>query len=209
MKSHKIILVLFLFLSGIEANAQEQDTSTSRKKWEGSADMNFYFFKDDFIILPVLRVDINKLHLEARYNYESEKTVSVWTGYNLSGGKNFEYLFTPMLGLVIGETSGFAPGLEMTLGFHSFELYSESEYFVDPGTAENDFFYMWTDLTWSPTDWIWVGLSGQRTRLYESDVDIQHGFLLGGGFKNWEFSGYLYNPGNEDLFFLASLSFGF
>ena len=160
-------------------------------------------------MLPVLRADKGKLHLEARYNYESEKTVSVWGGFNIAGGNKFEYLFTPMLGLVAGDVTGLAPGLEMTLGFHGFELYSESEYFIDPGTSDNNFFYTWTDLTWSPLDWLWVGISGQRTRIYDTDIDIQRGLLLGGGFRSWELTGYLYNPGREDLFFITTVSYSF
>ncbi len=209
MRTIPNVLMIFLCLLSLSASAQETDSVPSDLQWEGSADLNFYFLQDDFFLLPVVRADKGKLHLEARYNYESEKTISVWGGYNISGGNKLEYLFTPMLGLIAGDLVGIAPGLEMTLGFHSFELYSESEYFIDPVSPDNDYFYMWTDLTWSPKEWLWVGLSGQRTRLYETDVDIQHGVLLGGGYKDWELSGYLYNPGSEDLFFITSVTWNF
>jgi hypothetical protein len=198
-----------MFLFGTSLVAQDSDSAISHPKWEGSADLNFYFFKDDFITLPVLRGDKGKLHLEARYNYEGEQSISIWGGYNFSGGKDLEYFITPMAGIIVGETAGLAPGLEMTFGYHSFEFYSESEYLIDPSENENNFFYNWSDVTWSPTEWIWFGISGQRTRLYQSGVDIQRGILVGGGYKSWELSGYIYNPASDDQFFIATVSWSF
>jgi hypothetical protein len=209
MKALFSILILFPFLAGFNVAAQQPDSLSVGNAWGGSADVNFYFMKDDFFVLPVFRADKGWLHLEGRYNYESEGTFSVWGGYNISGGNKFEYLFTPMVGFVAGDIVGVAPGLEMTLGFHGFELYSESEYFIAPDNPGNDFFYAWTDLTWSPLDWLWVGISGQRTRLFETDVEIQHGLILGGGYRDWELSGYLYNPGSDDLFFITTVSWSF
>jgi hypothetical protein len=209
MKTFLLAGVILFLLAATEVFAQDTVAVKTAPKWVGSADLNFYFFKDDFITLPVIRGDKGKLHLEARYNYEDEKSVSFWGGYNFSGGEALEYFITPMAGIVAGETAGIAPGLEMTFGFHSFELYSESEYMIDPSENENNFFYNWTDLTWSPADWLWFGISGQRTRLYQSEVDIQRGILLGGGYKSWEFSGYIYNPASDDQFFIATVSWSF
>ena len=54
--------------------------------------------------------DGKRLHLEARYNYENQRTGSVWTGYNLEFGHKVEMTFTPMVGGVFGRTNGIAPG---------------------------------------------------------------------------------------------------
>jgi len=146
------------------------------------------------------------LHLEARYNYEDLETFSGWVGYNFMGGKNFEYTITPMVGGVVGISNGFALGLEFSITYKKFELYNESEYIFDVETNENNFFYSWADLTYSPTEWLSVGLSGQRTRLYKTDLDIQRGLLVGGSYKNFELTGYVYNLGFEDVFVLIGLS---
>ncbi|MBL7854071.1 MAG: hypothetical protein JNL17_06725 [Cyclobacteriaceae bacterium] len=185
--------------------AQEAATPPERR-WNFGADANFYFIPDDFFIMPVLKADKNRLHLEARYNYEDRETFSGWIGYNLSGGKKLEYTITPMIGGVVGLSNGIAPGLEFTLTLNRFELYNESEYFVDFNTNENNFFYSWVDFTYAPTDWLWVGISGQRTRLYQSDLDIQRGLLVGGGYKSWELTTYVYNIGLENPFVLLTLS---
>jgi|SRR5688572_10586873 len=209
MKKFAAILFVFFYSCHQEAEAQVMDTLVTEKKWEGSAALNFYFKKEDIFISPVFKADKGWLHLEARYNYESEETFSVWGGYNFSGENKFEYKFTPMIGFVAGEIVGVAPGLEMTLGFRNLEFYSETEYLIAPENSEDNYFYTWFDLTWSPRDWLWAGLSGQRTRLFESDIDLQYGALLGGGYKNWELTGYWYNPGTEDTYIVTTLSWSF
>ncbi len=60
-----------------------------------------------------------------------------------------------------------------------------------------------------PPDWLWVGISGQRTRLYQTDLEIQRGLLIGSGYKSWELSGYVYNLGFDDPFILVTLSASF
>jgi len=187
----------------------QNETAAPEKKWNFGADANFYFIPNDFFVLPILKADKNKLHLEARYNYEDRETFSGWIGYNFMGGDDFEYTITPMAGGVFGLSNGIAAGLEITLGYKGFEFYSELENFFDPKTRNNDFFYMWTDITFAPKDWLWFGLSGQRTRLYQTDVELQKGLIVGAGLKNWELTTYVYNLGFDDPFLLLTLSVGF
>ncbi len=185
--------------------AQEQDT-ISKSKWNHNLEALFYILQDEFIFLPIYAVDNDWLHLEARYNYEDMNTFSGWFGYNFSGGNKFLYTITPMVGGIAGNINGIAPGLEFDFEFYGFELYSESEYVFDLQDKENDFYYNWTDFTYSPLDWLWFGLSAQRTRLYQTDLEFQSGLLIGGGYRWLELSGYLYNPGSDDPYFILSLS---
>src|SRR5688572_22314955 len=134
-------LLLLFFFTGTQA--QDSNPASSEKQWNLSADANFYFFTDDFILLPVFKADKNKLHIEARYNYEDMETFSGWVGYNFSGGDKLEYTITPMIGGVAGLTDGIAPGLECTFSLGKFELYTESEYLFDAEASENNFYYMW------------------------------------------------------------------
>lgn len=203
-----LFIATLVILSGTNLFAQETE-STPEKKWNFGADMNMYFFPDEFIGLPVFRADKNKLHLEARYNYEDLETFSGWVGYNFTGGKKIEYAITPMVGGVVGLSNGIAPGLEFTFTYKSFEWYAESEYLFETESNENNFYYMWSDITYSPKDWLWVGISGQRTRLYQTDLDIQRGLLVGGSYKSFELTGYLYNLGFDDPFVLITLSASF
>jgi hypothetical protein len=204
----KNILYLFLFVC-LPFTVLSQQTDSAKKKWSVEASALFYFIPEDFFILPIIKADKNKIHLESRYNYEDRKTVSFFAGYNFSGGKKIEYTITPMLGAVLGNSDGIAPGLEMDFTSGKFELYSEMEFLFEFNDISNGYYYNWTELTYAPRDWLWVGITGQRTRLYQSSLDIQRGILAGVGLKNVALSGYMFNAFTEDLFLIVNLSIRF
>lgn len=184
--------------------SQEEDTNAATE-WEFSAEADLYF-TDPFIFLPIFIADKGNLHLEARYNYEDLKTFSGWVGYNFFGGEEFEYFITPMIGAAVGRTDGIAPGLEFTLGYAGFELYSESEYLFDFASSDYNFFYSWTDLTYSPLDWLWFGISGQITKVNETELETDRGVVLGISYQNFEFTGYYYNAFTDDDFYMLALA---
>ncbi|MDX2134779.1 MAG: hypothetical protein SFV52_08335 [Saprospiraceae bacterium] len=199
----------YLVLVFLAANLTVGKGQESPAQWTFGAETGFYFIPDEFFVLPVFRADKDHWHLEGRYNYEDQQTASAWFGYNLYGGDEFAFFITPMVGGVFGHTNGIAPGLEVTLGYKGFELYSEAEYLFDFDSADNNYLYNWADLTYAPLDWLWFGLSGQRTRTYDTGLDIQRGLILGGGWKNWEVSGYFYNPGTDDFFTMVAIGVSF
>ena len=202
----KIYLLLVTIIIGVQTSyiyAQDNDSSNT-SEWNFSVETDLYF-TDPFTFLPIFIADKGNLHLEARYNYEDLKTFSGWVGYNFFGGDEFEYFITPMLGAAIGRTDGIAPGLEFTLGYAGFELYSESEYLFDFASSEYNFFYSWTDLTYSPLDWLWFGISGQMTKEFETELEIDRGLILGAEYRNFEITGYFYNAFTDDVFFMLAL----
>src|SRR5437773_5240779 len=162
------------------------------KAWSFSASVSTYILPNDQeYVQPTLTADRGWLHLETRYNYENLETGSVWVGYNLSGGEKLEWEFTPMLGGVFGNTTGIARGYRLSLTYWKFELSSEGEFVFDTGNSEGSFFYSWSELSVSPVDWFRFGLVGQRTRAYQTDVDIQRGFLVGFSYKKIDFTTYV------------------
>jgi len=187
--------------------AQDQDTLAT-SEWNFGVETDLYF-TDPFILLPILTANKGKLHLETRYNYEDLKTASAWIGYNINGGDEFEYLITPMVGGAVGRTNGVAAGLEFIFSIVGFELYSESEYLFDVESKENNFFYNWTDLSYSPLDWFWFGVSGQITKVYETELETDRGLMLGVTYQNFEFTGYYYNAFTDDDFFMLSIAADF
>ena len=157
---------------------------------------------------PTVAFDREWLHLEARYNYEGLDTGSAWVGYNFSGGEKLAWAFTPMIGGVFGNTTGIAPGYKGSLSWGKLELYTEGEYVFDPGDSSENFFYTWSEFSLAPVDWFRVGLVIQRTKLYETDFDIQRGFLAGVSFKRVDFTTYLFNPDDKPTVVLgAGVSF--
>ena len=178
-------------LSAVDARAQTKSASP----WSFTAATSTYLLPDDSdYVQPAFLADRGRLHLEARYNYEGRKTASLWVGCNLSFGETVEFGFTPMMGTVFGDTSGIAPGYKTSLAWRKLEFSSESEYVFDTDDSANNFFYTWSELSWAPRDWVRFGLVVQRTRVYQTEFDIQRGILVGLAWKKAYFTTYVFNP---------------
>ncbi|MBX7208115.1 MAG: hypothetical protein K1X78_07385 [Verrucomicrobiaceae bacterium] len=181
-----------------------------KAEWSFEASVSGYVIPDDKDYLsPVLLADRDWLHLEARHNYENLDTASLWVGYNFSIGEKLVLDFTPMVGGVFSHTRGIAPGWRLALSKGSIEFTNETEFVFDAQDSENNFLYMWSELTWAPTDWMWVGLVGQRSRVFQSELDIQRGFLLGFTIKEVDFTTYVFNWGWTDPTFVFSIGMKF
>lgn len=162
--------------------------------WSFSASAYTYIVPDSReFVQPSFTADRGWLHLEARYNYEDLETGSAWVGYNFSVGEKLAFEATPMLGGVFGNTTGLAPGYKFSLTYWKLELYSESEYVVDLGDSAGNFFYTWSELTLAPAEWFRFGLVAQRTRAYQTDLDVQRGLLAGFSYRKFDFTTYAFN----------------
>jgi hypothetical protein len=190
--------------------APSSDEAEPEASWSLSASAYVYFVPDSSdYVLPIFSADHDWLHLEARYNYEDLQTGSTWVGYNLSGGDELGWELTPILGAVFGNTNGVAPGYEGTLRFWMVELYSEGEYVFDFGSASDHFFYNWSELALVPVEWLRFGLVAQRTRVYQTERDIQRGILAGFSYKVLSFTAYLFNPDDSKPIGVAAVSLDF
>jgi hypothetical protein len=180
------------------------------KAWSFSVSAYAYVVPDgrDYV-QPTVTADRDWLHLEARYNYEALDTGSVWVGYNFSGGEKLAWEFTPMLGGVFGDTSGVAPGYKGSLSWWKIKLYSEGEYVFDTGDSSDSFFYNWSELTLAPVEWLRFGIVTQRTRVYQTDRDIQPGLLIGFSWKNMDLAAYVLNPDEDEPIFAFSFGVSF
>jgi len=174
--------------------------------WYFSASAYTYIVPDSGnYVQPTVTVDRRWLHLEARYNYEDRETASVWVGYNFRVGEKISLDITPMMGGVFGNTAGIAPGLRGSLKWWRLELYGEAEYLFNTRERADSFFYLWSELTVSPVNWLRAGLVAQRTRAYESELDIQRGFLAGLSYKQVEVAGHVFNPDKSKPTYVISV----
>lgn len=205
----KALLVISALIINSGTFLWAQEVPATEKPWNFGVDANFYFIPDDFLVLPVFKADKNKLHLEARYNYEDLNTASVFAGWRLETGNKLEFAFTPIIGSVFGNTNGIAAGYEMELVYKAFDLYSESEYLFDFSGKENNFLYTWTELAVMPTENFRTGITIQRTRLYQTEFDIQRGLLAEYYFGKLRAGVYYFSPFSSDNFFIASFSVDF
>jgi hypothetical protein len=203
----KKFLLISILLSAFNASAQSPDSSS--KSWEIDAGVNMFFIPNDFLVMPIIRYDKGRLHLEARYNYEDLKTASLWCGYNFELGNKLKLEATPMLGLVFGQTDGIAPGILFTLSYRKFYLYHETEYLFNFEDRFSNFYYQWSELGYSATDWLNVGLTAQRTRVYQTARDVQKGIFIGGIYNTLYLTGYYLNPFNDDRLLIFTLGVNF
>jgi len=111
-----------------------------------------------------------------------------------------------MLGGVIGNTAGMAPGYQASLSWRRVEFSTEGEFVFDVRADTTNFFYSWMELSYSPMRWWRPGLVAQRTRAYHTSLDIQRGVLLGISGDKLDFTTYIFNAGWTDP--TVVLSFG-
>jgi hypothetical protein len=205
------ILAVFVALA---AGAQEPSTPTPPEPtdsgWDFSLSAYGYFVPDDSnYVQPTLTADRRRLHLELRYNYEDLDTGSAWVGYNCTAGEQFSLTFTPMLGVVLGDTTGIAPGYHFSLDCRMLEVYTEGEYVLDRDERTDSFFYSWSELTFSPPGWLRAGMVVQRTRAYEGDRMIQRGLLVGVRSKRLAITAHVFNPDDSDPLYVLAASLEF
>jgi hypothetical protein len=187
-----------------------QDEPATETEWEFTASVYGYFPPEDTDYgQPTVTADRGALHLEARYNYEGIDTGSAWVGWNVGVGEKLRLDATLMVGGVFGDTTGVAPGYELTLSWGPLELYSEGEWVFDTGNSDDDFFYNWAQLGYSPWDWLEIGFASQRTRAYETGLDVQRGPFVGFTYKSVTLTVYVFNADAQPPTAVASLAVTF
>ena len=212
-------LIVAVMLASPHAIAQETavkettpalTTKAEKEPWSFSLYATTYLVPDDReYVQPTFTADRGWLHLETRYNYESLETGSVWLGYNFSDGKKLEWEFTPMLGGVFGDTAGIATGYRLSVTWWKIEFSSEGEFVFDTRSSDGSFFYNWSELSISPVEWFRFGLVGQRTRAYQTPVDIQRGLLIGVSGKKIALTAYALNLDRRKPTWILSLGISF
>ena len=187
-----------------------EDQAAAAPRWSFAGSVYHYFLPDeDDITSPVVKADRGPIHLEARYNYEAEGAGSAFFGWTFSTGEKVTVDVTPMLGGVFGDLSAVAPGVELNLDWKNLNVYYEGEYVIDLDDDEGDFVYGWSEATWALADWVRVGVVGQRTRLYDTGLDVQRGPMVGFTYRMIDVAGYFFNPGSDDSLEVVSLSVEF
>jgi hypothetical protein len=187
----------------------KQPADSSESVFSASITGYYYFFPDasENTLTLIGYLDYHHIHLEPRYNYEALHSGSVFAGWRFETGKELSFAATPMVGVIFGSIQGFAPGLELELSYKSFDFYSESEWVIDNAGSQYNYFYTWTELGYSPFESFRTGISAQRTRLYQTNLDLQRGIFAEYSFWKLTAGLHYYNPFTPDYFFIASLSF--
>ena len=203
------LLAGFPFISTAQVGQIKPPVDSSASPLSVSATGYYYFFPgtSNNTLTLIGYLDYKSLHFEPRYNYEGQNTGSVFAGWKFEAEGKVSFAVTPMVGIVFGDLQGFAPGLELELSYKKFDFYTENEYVIDRAGSEFNFIYAWTELGYSPVEKFRTGISIQRTRLYETGLDIQRGIFAEYSFWKLTAGVHYFNPFTTDYFFIASLSF--
>jgi hypothetical protein len=102
-----------------------------------------------------------------------------------------------------------APGWRLAFSAGKFDLSSESEFVFNTRDSSENFFYTWSELRWHPLDWMSLGVAAQRSRTFETHLDVQRGLLAGVVYKDVDFTFYVFNLGWEDPTFVFSIGITF
>jgi len=197
-------------VGGQNLSVQTDTAHTDAPSWEFSTAWYFYYLpQEDFYLLPIFYADYDRLHLEARYNYEDFRSLSFFAGRNFGIGKELQLEVIPMLGGVIGNTFGVIPALEVDLAYWDLELYSEAEYIFDLQDSRGNFFYNWAELSYYPLDWLQLGITSQQTREKSNDWLVENGLVGGFSYSDYSALIYFFNPGGDDLFCIISCEINF
>jgi hypothetical protein len=220
MRTTLSLAVLAMLPFAVTATAQEPapasqppaapEAESEKTGWEFGLSGALYVLPDegDFV-QPTFKADRGRFHFETRYNYEDRDSTSFFVGANFELGDKVKLALTPMLGGLVGQTDGIIPALEADLTVGPFEAYAEAEYVFDLNDSSSKYFYMWSELSVWPTEWLRGGMVIQRTRVYQTERDIQRGLLVGFSFKRVEGTVYFFNPGSDDHFTVVSLGVSF
>ena len=209
-RARRVLLVAAAVLVAGKASAQAMTTDAEETGWEFGLSGALYVLPDEEdLVQPTFKADRGLFHFETRYNYEDRDSASFFVGANFEIGDKVKLALTPMIGGLVGQTEGIVPGLEADLTVGPFEAYGEAEYVFDLNDSSSKYFYMWSELSLWPTQWLRAGVVTQRTRVYQTDRDIQRGLLVGVTFKKVDGTVYFFNPGADDHFTVVSLGVSF
>jgi hypothetical protein len=190
--------------------AQEKSSPDAGEPEVEVWEFNFsVFYSDppgsDDRVTPILYADRGPLHLELRYGYEDVETVSLFAGWTFELGEELTAGLTPMLGGAVGETNGIVPAFEVDLGWRRISAYSEMEYLFDLEESDDSFFFSWSTLTYGITDWLAAGIVAERSKLVDTDFEVQRGLALELSYASLGLSLYAYNLGTDDSYAVVAL----
>jgi len=185
-------------------SARAQDSTST---WALNGSLLTILYRDTIALWnPSVAADHKNLHLEARYQWEDWRTTSLWAGRWFGFGNELHVDIAPMAGVVFGNTNGVAPGYVLEAGWRSLSLYSSSEYLVDLEDNAYNFTYTWSELA-VDLKLLKVGMVVQRTRTFDSPLDLQRGLLLLREQGAFTFGTYIFNIGWTDPTVALTLSY--
>ncbi len=164
---------------------------------------------EDGYLSGILSADRGALHLEARWAYEGRDTASFFVGRSIPWEGTVFGSATPMAGIAVGDTDGVVPALSLEVGWKSLSFTTDAEYLIATSDDSDDFFYSWSELTWTFSDRFLVGLVGQRTNVFDQELTVDRGLLVGVALGQAYVTVYVFNPDQDDPYVTVAVGASF
>ena len=198
----RLVLLLLMKLSGLLLHSAKAQSSLSLEHYYTMGKSS------PVTIMPVASYQNgNGFYAESRYNYEELNTFSFYMGRTFFKESAVSYSISPIAGAVIGDFNGGSIGANISLGYKNFYIYTQPQYTFSLEAAYNNFIYSWTDITYSPLNWLSVGVSLQHTKPYRSKGFIENGLVIEAAYKKFTFPVYIYSPQNNNRSILFGANF--
>jgi hypothetical protein len=176
-----------------------------------SLDQYYYFGADQTLMwAPIARYQSpGDWHAEMRYNYEDNRTLSLYAGKTFAReGSRLSYSITPLIGGVVGKFKGGSMGLNLTLNYNNLFFESQSQYSFDLNGESMDFLYAWSEVGYQMRPWLFGGVSAQNTYLCQDESRLFNpGIFLGVELGAWSFPLYSFASADGDPYFVLGINF--
>jgi len=151
----------------------------------------------------------DKVHLEARVNYEATHAQSAFIGWTFSTGDEVTLEARPIFGYAGGDVRGPIAGFEASVGWGKVDWYIEAEYVDDRTEGSSPYTYAWSEVGFRPIEPLRFGFVTQRTRTYGFDRELQRGGFAQLTFGKVTGSVYWFNPGSHEQVVIGALGVSF
>jgi hypothetical protein len=163
----------------------------------------------DGYLSGILAADRGTLHLEARWAYEGRDTASFFVGRNMEWEGTVSGSATPMIGYAFGDTNGIVPALSLALNWKELTFTTDAEYLLATADDSDDFFYSWSELYWTFGGRFALGLVGSRTNVFDQELTVDRGFLVGVALGKAYVTAYVFNPDQDDPYVTVAVGASF
>ncbi|HEY6900029.1 MAG TPA: hypothetical protein VI233_05275 [Puia sp.] len=157
-------------------------------------------------IVPKAYFQSNGWYGEARYNYESGQSLSLFAGRTFSKENLLSWSFTPMIGVVAGQLRGGSLGVNAALNIKGIYFNTASQYTASWHDRNESFFYAWSELGYQLTEHIYAGAALQQTGFCGNGNSLEPGLQLTLSSGSWRLPVYLFSSRDKQLYLVAGIN---
>jgi hypothetical protein len=157
---------------------------------------------------PVTRVYYQgngKGYVEARYNYDAERTagLSVGRSFDAPAGKALAWTLTPTIGWMAGDCHGLSLGANVSVEYKGWDLSTAAQ--VSPA-KQTGYWYSWSEVGRPVGNRLYVGVALQQDCRFGAGCTLTPGIQGRLLLAQWTFPVYIFNPLNNGAWLLAGVT---